>query len=192
MPAAATAAPPRMRAIGPARPGLPASPPEDGCGSAHSRSDLQRPSRFTIRSSAWRESWVISRICCSARAAAAAVPPFPVAEHYGSRVCGQEMKREGPSADPGYACYRIAQEDCTVSDLIHDPPWTNGPPDCEECPSHPGEAKPCGICRDEQDAEGHEIITFGFITSAAAERAILDLYAEQCGQANELARDAQP
>ena len=43
---------------------------------------------------------------------------------------------------------------------------------------------------DEQDAEGHEIITFGFMTSAAAERAILDLYAEQLGQANELARDA--
>ena len=43
---------------------------------------------------------------------------------------------------------------------------------------------------DEQDAEGHEIITYGFMTSAAAERAIMDLYAEQCGQANELARDS--
>ena len=43
---------------------------------------------------------------------------------------------------------------------------------------------------DEQDAEGREIITYGFMTHAAAERAVLDLYAEQCGQANELARDS--
>ena len=43
---------------------------------------------------------------------------------------------------------------------------------------------------DELDAEGHEIITYGFATSAAAERAILDLYAEQLGQANEYARDS--
>ena len=44
---------------------------------------------------------------------------------------------------------------------------------------------------DEKDAEGHEIITYGFATHQSAERAIEDMYIEQCGQANELARDVQ-
>lgn len=42
---------------------------------------------------------------------------------------------------------------------------------------------------DEKDAEGREIITYGYATSASAEKAIEDMYIEQCGQANEMARD---
>ena len=38
-----------------------------------------------------------------------------------------------------------------MSEIVHDPPWVNGPDEPEECESHPGEAKPCRFCRDEEN-----------------------------------------
>ena len=38
-----------------------------------------------------------------------------------------------------------------MSDIMHDLPWTNGPDEPEECETHPGQPKPCWLCRMDED-----------------------------------------